>query len=627
MRSQVRSHMTDDKFRAIAQDSIEASRARAEGIDQLYKRPLPSKRTGAIYNAFSYPTKIDAETVAVFIATHTQPGEVVLDPFGGSGSTGIAARLCDKPTNRMREMAADAGVAPVWGPRKAVVYELSPLGALIGQVMSNPPAPDVFANAASELIESVSKEFGWAYQSVSPDGRAGWIRHVIWSEVLQTPCCGDQLTLWDAAVEHDPLVLKKDFRCTNCAVAVKVSDCERVSASSTDSVTGEPTVQRERRPVMVYGESGGKGWSRPPTEDDLLLIERVNATQIDSEIPADLINWGDLHRSGYHSGITHFHHLYTGRNLRAMAEMWQRANLHQGNLRDALRLLVLSYNASHSTLLTRVVVKKDQKNFVVTGAQSGVLYISGLPVEKNVIKGLRRKVKTFTDAFALTYDSESEVIVVNGSSTEIDLTDDSVDYIFTDPPFGDFIPYAEVNQINEAWLGQLTDQTQEVIISKAQGKGVDEYAALMRGVFSETARVLRPDAAATVIFHASKPAVWEALGEAFRLNGLEVERTSVLDKTQVSFKQVVHEGGTRGDAVFMLRRVKDKAFSVPNDVGPTIRSLEESAAGDPDELAPRRMYSRYVAHSIETSSPVAFTAPEFYALVEKMRVDVVSSKA
>ncbi len=65
------------------------------------------------------------------------------------------------------------------------------------------------------------------------------------------------------------------------------------------------------------------------------------------------------------------------------------------DLQSALRLWVLSYNASHSTLMTRVVLKKNSKDFVLTGAQSGVLYVSGLPVEKNIFAGLRRKISVF----------------------------------------------------------------------------------------------------------------------------------------------------------------------------------------------------------------------------------------
>ena len=81
---------------------------------------------------------------------------------------------------------------------------------------------------------------------------------------------------------------------------------------------------------------------------------------------------------------------------------------------------------------------------------------------------------------------------------------------------------------------------------------MDDYATLMAEVFGEVARVLRPTGYVTVVFHASTPAVWEALGMAFRSNRLVVERTSILNKEQVTFKQVVSEGGTRDDAVFLL---------------------------------------------------------------------------
>jgi 16S rRNA G966 N2-methylase RsmD len=584
----------------------------------LYKYPMPSARTGAIYNAFSYATKIDAEAVAVFVASHTKPGDTVLDVFGGSGTTGIAARLCDRPTSRMRDLARGAGVNPAWGPRKAVVYELSPIGALLGQVMANPPDPIEFSAAAKQLLDDAARSVGWAYAATSPDGRPGRIRHIIWSEVLGTPCCGHRLTLWDAAIELDPLVFNTSLTCPACSARVMIADCSREMTTKIDPVTGKPISQRDRRPVRVYGSSSHGTWSRPPTNEDLRLIAEVEAMPVPSGVPTGPIDWGDLHRSGYHAGISRFHHLYTPRNFRAVAELWRRAEQFQGTIRDALRLLVLSYNASHSTLLTRVVVKKGQKDFVVSGAQTGVLYISGLPVEKNVLEGVRRKVKTFAAAFALTYGSKSDVEVVNGSSTNLHLADDSVDYVFTDPPFGDFIPYAEVNQLNEAWLGRLTNRRDEVIVSPAQGKGVDEYARLMAEVFSEVSRVLRPTGAATVVFHASKPSVWHALGEAFRRSALEVERTSVLDKVQVSFKQVVHEGGTRGDALFLLRPLLNtavEAFSEGHPLNHVLATLERAAGDDPRELLPRRLYSRYVARCIEAQAPVALAAADFYAFV------------
>lgn len=610
-----------------AQPALEAAPAghAKRTVDGLYSRPVPSKRTGAIYNAFSYPTKIDAEAIALFIAVHTKPGDTVLDVFGGSGSAGIAARLCDQPTHRMRQMAADAAVEVDWGPRKAVISELSPLGALLADVMCNPPDPETFRKAAAELLDAAADSAGWMYDALDPDGQIGSIRYVIWSEVLTTPCCNAELTLWEGTVTLNPLIMGKTLPCPACGQHQAVSVCGRVTVEKTDELTGEPTTQRKRLPARVCGQTGKKTWSRQPTADDLERLASVEAEPLTVQVPTEKIAWGDLYRSGYHTGIERFHHLYTPRNLRVLGELWSGISKQPAALQAALRLLVLSYNATHSSLLTRVVVKTGQKDFVVTGAQSGVLYISGLPVEKNVLSGVRRKIDTFAQAFALTINSTSSVRVINGSSTKLDLEDDTIDYVFTDPPFGDFIPYAEVNQVNEVWLGKLTDRASEAIISPAQGKTVDDYARLMSGVFAEVARVVKPSGAVTVVFHASKPAVWQALGDAFRDHGLTVERTSVLDKTQVSFKQVVHEGGTRGDAVFLLRPAREDAdnqpAAVPVNMTVIVESLRAEANGNADELTPRRLYSRYVGKCVENGLPVEHTAPEFYALVTQAAGD------
>jgi len=144
---------------------------------------------------------------------------------------------------------------------------------------------------------------------------------------------------------------------------------------------------------------------------------------------------------------------------------------------------------------------------VLTGAQSGVLYISSLPVEKNIFKGLRRKIRIISKAFALVCESKSKVDVRQASSTKITLPDESVDYVFTDPPFGDYIPYAEVNQINEIWLGRTTDRVNEIIVSHGQDKSVAQYGMLMKLVLSEIARTLKKSGKTTIVFHSAKAEV------------------------------------------------------------------------------------------------------------------------
>ena len=95
-----------------------------DNIKAFYTKPLPSSRSGAFYNTFPNPTKISPEAIAVYIACTTNPGDMVLDAFAGSGSTCVAALLCEHPTTRMKEIAKSLDVTPVWGARGAVLYEI-----------------------------------------------------------------------------------------------------------------------------------------------------------------------------------------------------------------------------------------------------------------------------------------------------------------------------------------------------------------------------------------------------------------------------------------------------------------------------------------------------------------------
>jgi 16S rRNA G966 N2-methylase RsmD len=590
-------------------------------LGHLYSTPMPSRRSGPVYNAFSYPTKIEPEAIALFVAAHTAPGDTVLDVFAGSGTTGIAARLCENPTSAMRRRAEELGLPVEWGPRHAVLYELGVIGSLLSRTMCDPPNPEAFQAAAARVVRDAAEQYSWMYDAGAADGRAGALRHAIWSDVLACAHCGQQVTYWELAVRRDPLELIKVAECPACQTAMNTSEAHRVTEVVRDSLTGEDSIQRRRVLAHVYGRSGRATWHRPPSSCDLELIGRVREQAIPGGVPSSEIRWGDLHRSGYHQGIDRFHHFYTRRNLIALGGLWAAIDREPEELRDALRLLVLSYNATHSTLMTRVVVKNGMTDFVLTGAQSGVLYVSSLPVEKNVIEGVRRKIETFRSAFMTSYGGTGTVRVVNASSTQLDLPDGSIDYVFTDPPFGGFIPYAEINQINEAWLGATTDDTEEAIVSPAQGKGVTEYAALMKRVFAEVARVMKDDAAATIVFHSSKPDVWAALGGAFTSAGLVVERTNVLDKTQVSFKQVVSEGSTRGDAIFLLSH---GAETGPGDAGGDLAGeIVDLRSQHGQDLSPQHLYSRYVARCVEEGRSVELNAPDFYARLK--RLDEVAS--
>lgn len=582
-------------------------------ITKLYTTPLPSTRTGPLYNAFSYPTKISPEAIAVYIAAHTKPGATVLDAFAGSGTTGIATLLCDKPTPEMERMAEALGVTPNWGPRTAHLFEIGTLGSFVSETLCHPPVPDEFLAAVDDFCRLAEARIGWIYETKDDSGRPGIIRHVIWSDVLVCPHCKTEVSRWDATVKTKPLVMESWFRCNACGEQTAIEACERATETGVDAF-GRKHLMRKRVIARVHGRTGKSKWQRPPTDEDSELLAKVAKMELPTSAPLADIQWGELHRAGYHLGIEKLHHFYTKRNFIVMATLMELVSEFPVELQASLRLLTLSYNASHSTLMTRVVLKKGQSDFVLTGSQSGVLYISGLPVEKNILEGLRRKSKAFVDSFRMLHGSRSKVTIHNRSSECMPLEEGSVDYIFTDPPFGDYIPYAELNQINELWLGRTTDRAREVIVSPSQSKGVAEYGSMMGNVFEEMARVLKADGMATVVFHSAHSNVWRALVQAYAAAGFAVEATNVLDKIQASFKQIVSTVSVKGDPLLLLsKRVAERSSSIPNlsIAAEVIRSSPSRA-----KLDPQRLYSQFVGRCLELGVNVDMDAKTFYKLVE-----------
>ena len=582
-------------------------------IANLYKMPLPSTRTGPLYNAFSYPTKISPEAIAVYIAAHTEPGATVLDAFGGSGTTGIAALLCDRPTPEMKRMAEVLGVKPAWGARSAHLFEIGTLGSFVSETLCHPPEPAEFAEAVDELCLQAQAKLGWLYEAKDAAGKIGTLRHAIWSDVLVCPHCQTESSMWDASVKTKPLAMADWFRCRGCRKQVAVDACERATEPGVDAF-GRKQLTKKRVLARVHGRCGTTKWQRLPIYEDRELLEQIAKAKPPKSAPNADIEWGELRRAGYHQGIDKLHHFYTKRNFIAMATLMDLTSTFPNSVRDALRLLVLSYNASHSTLMTRVVLKKGQSDFVLTGSQSGVLYISGLPVEKNILEGVRRKSKAFIDSFRLLHGSRSKVVVHNASSEAMPLTARSVDYVFTDPPFGGYIPYAELNQINELWLGRTTDRSREVIVSPSQSKGVSEYGAMMGEVFKEMARVLKSDGLATVVFHSAHSEVWRALAQAYATAGFTVEATSVLDKIQASFKQVVSTVSVKGDPLLLLSKrqtARSKAQPSGKIAADMIRAARNGTRFDP-----QRLYSQFVSKCLELGRDVDLDAKTFYALAK-----------
>ena len=129
------------------------------------------------------------------------------------------------------------------------------------------------------------------------------------------------------------------------------------------------------------------------------------------------------------------------------------------------------------------------------------------------------KLGRLTKAFGSTVILKGTAAITTGTAAQLRLPDACIDYIFTDPPFGENIYYADLNFLVESWHRVNTNAEPEAIVDKFKKKGLPEYQRLMQRCFEEYYRVLKPGRWMTVEFHNSRNAVWNAIQEAMQTRG------------------------------------------------------------------------------------------------------------
>jgi 16S rRNA G966 N2-methylase RsmD len=133
----------------------------------------------------------------------------------------------------------------------------------------------------------------------------------------------------------------------------------------------------------------------------------------------------------------------------------------------------------------------------------------------------------------------------------------SVDYVFTDPPYGGAVQYGELSYLWAAWL-RLDDgylerlQQEELVESAAQGKSFGRYRRELGRCFVGLRRAVKPGGYLTVTFHNPTSAVRRAAIRAGVEAGLELQHVFHQPLARPSVKSLLQPfGSARGD--FYLR--------------------------------------------------------------------------
>jgi hypothetical protein len=110
-----------------------------------------------------------------------------------------------------------------------------------------------------------------------------------------------------------------------------------------------------------------------------------------------------------------------------------------------------------------------------------------------------------------------------------EIKDQSVDYLITDPPYGDAIQYSELSYIWNAWLSKEYNIKEEVIINPVQNKGHKEFINQIRRFIIESHRVLKPNKYFTLCFQNKNIQIWNEIVKIIKEVGFDLIDVKVFD--------------------------------------------------------------------------------------------------
>lgn len=587
-----------------------------EGIElEPYCSDVAEGKGGSLYKAHTYHTKVPPEAIAKYILHYTNPGDIVLDIFAGSGTTGLGAALSANSVH-IGDHLGNA-ISKI-GKRNAILVDLSPFATFLCSGANSSLSSEVFTEEATSLIAEARRQLP-EHPYGEPEAS-----YIIWSQVLICPSCLGDISFWDAAINKQGNI-SSSFMCPHCNANITKGKCDRKMTTSFDYRIGKTITQNLYAPckkMPLHGRSMSE-----LSVSDKIACDQFSTPQNNYVPILPMMNevgkWGDMFRAGYHAGVSHVHHFWSSRNLKVLSTMWEIAE--KSPHANHMKLLLTSFMVKTGSRMHNIGMKNGKIN--LAGQIFNTLQIPSVIAERNLFELASGKISDLKAYYQLP-KSPDYCAISTSSGACTGLPHECIDYVFVDPPFGKNIMYSEMSFLYEAWLGVRTSNQKEAIVSSMQGKGLAAYKQLMTDCFKEIHRVLKPGRWMTVAFHNSRNDVWNALQEAIREGGLVIGDVRIIDKGQGTFKQMTTAGAVEKDLAISAYRPSasleaqialDEAdpetcwsFIREHLAHSPISIIEKGALEILRERTPQLLFDRMIAYHVAKGKAVPVNASSFY---------------
>ena len=475
----------------------DGSRNRGKRMNHI-AHALVAKTHTSLYLMHKYWARKPHNVVSAYIETYSKKGEIVLDPFCGSGVTPIETLKLG---------------------RKAVALDLDPMALFITRMTALKIDLDELRKTFGE-IKSVKTQIDNLYETrCRKCGNNVIATHIIWKKEKKNSKNETPQKIW--------------YLCENC---------------------GDKTFQRV-----------------DPDSEDFRNFREIENAKIPFWYPDNELIWNS--RVNVYKGMK-VSDLFTKRNLIALSILLNEIErIKNKNIRDMFKFIFSSSLAGSSRLVS-LEKRKGKKKVELGGWAYRGYWIPLEHFEVNVWNSFRNRYdkvlrgKEESNSLIIEYKEIKEfedlgvgsnVLLANISVLDMSkiIPPNSVDYVFTDPPYGDAVPYLELDYVWASWMKFQMNFEDEIIVSDSpiRGKDCEIYEKMLNAAFAEIFKVLKPGKYMTVTFHNTKIKYWNSLIRAVVLAGFRLEKITYQPPARASPKGLLHPYGSAvGDYYIRFRK-------------------------------------------------------------------------
>lgn len=468
-------------------------------IKEPIDKPLEAKTFKGMYGMHKYWAKKPYNVVGHFIENFTNEGEIILDPFCGYGvSVSEALKL----------------------RRKAIGIDLNPMATFITKMVSIPVDLKNFQVAFENIKLRVQSEINNLYETKCPKcGKKATTTHVIWEK--EAP---------------------KKFR-------VK---CDSCNTSLLHKIT-----KHEINKIELFDKTEIPFWY---PNIKLFKNSRINVSE-----------------------NTFVSDLFSKRNLITLSILYNEIEKLPDSTSKAMLKFTFTGALGQASKMVFVIKKRGKmegKNEEIKEEVGS--WVAGYWVPKDhfeinvwncfesryrrVLKGKKESNKLidnyFKEASIFSDIENSHTVMIKTQSSEnlSKIPDNSIHYIFTDPPHGDRQPYMELSYMWASWLKFEPDFDDEIVISDSheRNKTNKEYREGLNSAFLEMYRVLKPTRYMSVAFNNLGGEAWYSFISSCFNAGFQKINVLPVKASAASVVQDSRVGGLKTDLIVTFKKNEKK---------------------------------------------------------------------